>query len=451
MPSYQQLADKYINKGVRPYPFQIQGLSFIQKTNGRCLLADEMGLGKSIQTILWLIFNEDVRPALLIVPARLKDNWHNEFKKWLKDGSYTLQVIKTSNDILDPNADFVVSSYDVVPHAQRLKPRQRIKLSNIGNQINERKFKAIIIDEAHMLANSKTKRTKAIKKIAQDIEHIICLTGTPLRNRPSNFYNILELINPQNFNNFFSYAHRYCDATKDHFGWNFDGHSNLNELSDKIKPFTLRRLKKNVLKDLPDKQYSYIPVKLNQIPTLSRCGNYANLVKSIGDAKIDPAIDFILRFKENNPDEKLVIFAHHYSVIDGIYDRLKKDGESIEKIDGRDGNKTYNKIVQMFQEDNHPKYLIVGIRGAQGYNLTKASNALFVEMLYVPSDLRQAEDRHHRIGQKNSVNIYYLVAQGTWDEQMLNILNSKSEVIGEIMGKSIGDNDLREYLKDLAI
>lgn len=437
---FKKIAKESIRSGLKPYKFQQRGIQFIFNTNGRCLVSDEMGLGKSIQAILWCVFNPKKRPVLIICPSRLKSNWEKEFNKWLYDTAYTLQVVKTSKDKLQ-DVDFVVCSYDVLPTRKKLKKREHIKLSPIGKAIFDRQFRVVIIDEAHMIAESKTRRTKAIKKICKKIPHRIILTGTPLRNKPLNFFNILELIAPDKFYNWRYYVERYCDAHYNNWGMDVSGASNLSELHNRIKDLRIRRTKQDVLSELPDKQYSYIPVQINAIDE-NKFLDMASLRREIGIEKIPAATEFVLNFIAENPDEQLVVFAHHHAVIDGLLDRLNKKKIDAKKIDGRDSEKVYTKARTDFQNKKGPNVLIVGVTGAQGYDLHAASNALFVEFLFVPAELLQAEDRLHRLGQKNAVNIYRLVAEGTLDEHMMRVLQSKTKIIEEVID-GVAPHDLK--------
>jgi SNF2 family DNA or RNA helicase len=174
------------------------------------------------------------------------------------------------------------------------------------------------------------------------------------------------------------------------------------------------------------------------------------LRQQIGIAKVPVALEFIKDFHDENPNKNLIVFAHHHKVSDQIYYGLQdiyKEQIVIRKIDGRTPKKLYQENIDEFQK-NKIKVFIVGIQGAVGYNLTKASTALFVEMLYVPSDLVQAEDRLWRIGTEDNVNIYYLVARNTLDAYMMQILQNKNKIISEVLeGMQIKDDGIERCLK----
>lgn len=414
------------------YPFQRETLRFLFKTEGQCLVALEMGLGKTICVLAYLMFQPQKRPVLIVCPSRLRYNWLGEFQKWFHDEAYCAQIIEHADDELLGGADFVICSYDILATQEKLKPRQHIKLSPIGQQLFERGFRQLVLDEVHTLANSKTKRTKAVLKIARHVQkgggQVAGLSGSPIRNRPVNFFNVLSLLDPYTFYNWQYYVYQFCDAHMTHFGLKVDGASNTHELHRLIQPFYIRRTKQQVLEELPPKQHTFLPVMGIQ----TTAEDMVQQRQEVGLAKVPAALDFVGNFFENNPQEKLVVFAHHHAVLDQLYDSLCAKFKTL-KIDGRDSEKEYREKRLLFQEDPSTQLIIVGLTGAVGYDLHAASNALFVELGYVPADINQASDRLHRLGQKNAVNIYYLVAQDTLDDHIVSILRTKTRIIGEII------------------
>jgi len=199
------------------------------------------------------------------------------------------------------------------------------------------------------------------------------------------------------------------------------------------------------LSQLPDKQYSYIACDINS-SSIDCSLHLSQMRQQIGSLKTKAATEFINNFFENNPGSKLVVFAHHHVVLDEIYASSTKAGIASRILDGRITNKqTYQDIIDTFQkpDSNEIACLIVGMTSAIGYNLNVSSNALFVEFLYTPSDLKQCEDRLHRIGTKQAVNIYYLYArQIPIEASMVAILQSKTKTINEIIeNKLVAQND----------
>ena len=183
--------DNLVQQGIpglkgKLYPFQLRGVSFIDQNHGRVLLADEMGLGKTIQAIAWLQLHPEFRPAVIITPASVKLNWAKEIRGWMThpnfDVLYGSKPYETTEDIL-------IINYDVLYEWRR--------------EIRRRKPSVIITDECHYYKDSKAKRTIAIKRISGRALHFIAISGTPITNRPSEFFNALNILLPDTFENFY--------------------------------------------------------------------------------------------------------------------------------------------------------------------------------------------------------------------------------------------------------
>ncbi len=197
------------------FPFQKQGVAFIEKRNGRALIADEMGLGKTIQAAAWLQLHPEKRPAIILCPASLKLNWAKEIRETLstKDKVQILQGTKP----YPITGSIIIINYDI--------------LNNWVESLQAIHPQVLIIDEMHYVKNSSAIRTKATKKLAKGIPHIIALTGTPIVNRPVEGFNIFQILDRNLFPNFWAYVHRYCGAHHNGFGWDFSGASNKEELN----------------------------------------------------------------------------------------------------------------------------------------------------------------------------------------------------------------------------
>src|SRR3990167_5347224 len=179
------------------FPFQKAGVQFIENTNGKTLIADEMGLGKTLQSIAYCQLHAEKRPILVVCPATLKLNWQREFKKWTDIKSYVIN----SQDLkyqLPTTYEAYIINYDIV--------------GKMGEMLKKMKFQVMILDEAHYLKNPKALRSKAINGLNKTIPHILALTGTPILNRPVEIFNILKMLSPQNFGNYFDFVKRYCGA-----------------------------------------------------------------------------------------------------------------------------------------------------------------------------------------------------------------------------------------------
>ncbi len=424
------------------FPFQERGVAFMDSRNGRALLADEMGLGKTIQALAWLQLHTKARPAVVICPASLKLNWERETYTWMSEPNvYVLSGTTPQLPLHARNAIFIIN-YDVL-HAW-------VKTLKSCHP------KVVIIDEIHYVKSTKAKRSKAVRSLVKDVPHVIGLSGTPIVNRPIEAYNALRMIDKTVVPDLWSYAHKYCAAKHNGFGWDFTGASNKKELHKLLtKTVMIRRLKRDVLPELPAKLYSHVPMPLSnktayrraekdfigwirqekgnaaarsakQAETLVRIGILRRLA---AQGKVKAAIEWIKNFLE--VEDKLVVFAVHKDVIDAI---MTQFGDTAVKIDG--SVKTINRdtAVRRFQEDPKIKLFVGNIKAAGiGLTLTASSAVAFLELPWTPGEVVQAEDRCHRIGQKDTVNVYYLLAPNTIEGSMARLIDSKRNVIDEII------------------
>ncbi len=431
------------------YPFQKTGVGFLEAKNGRALIADEMGLGKTIQTLAYLENNPRMRPAVIVCPASLKLNWKREIREGM-EAEVEILSGKKPWDIFC--IDIIIINYDI--------------LADWIDYIEGINPKIIITDECHYYKSSKTNRTKAVRKLAKGVPHFIALSGTPIVNRPIEIYNAASIINPMLFTNFWSYANKYCGAKHNGFGWDFSGSSNTEELHEILtKSIMIRRKKKDVLKDLPDKVRSFIPFEINNIKEYKQAeNNFITYIKETkGEkaaekakgakilvqiealkqlavaGKMDSAIEWIYDFLETG--EKLVIFAIHKFVITRLMNEFK---DVAVKIDGSVSLVDRDKAVQTFQSSSKAQLLVGNMKAAGlGITLTAASNVAVIELPWTPGELDQAEDRTHRIGQNNSVNIHYLLAAGTIESDIAYMLDRKRKVLDAVLdGKVTEDESL---------
>ena len=442
--------------------YQKEGVCFIENRDGRVLLADEMGLGKTIQTLAWLQLHPELRPVIVVCPASLKLNWEREIKTQTE--KQDIVILNGNNPTgrfpLFRKAIYIIN-YDIVKAWEK--------------NLKKLKAKVLVLDECHAIKNRRTIRTKAIKRIAKEIDHIICLSGTPIINRPVEIYNSISLINPELFPSFFKYAKEYCGATHNGFGWDFSGATHTDNLHKKlVGSVMLRRLKKDVLKELPEKTRTVIPMELDnpeeykivakdfikwlkeQDPDKAERAERAEtltrieILKQVAiKNKMKSCIDWIKQYLET--ENKLVVFATHKQTTQAIISAFPEISVRLEG--GMDGNEK-QKSVDRFQNDKRTRLFVGNIKAAGvGLTLTASSNVCFLELPWVSSELLQAEDRVHRIGQKDSVNIYLLLAENTIENDICELLEKKQKIIEAILdGENIeSPSVLNSLLKTLII
>lgn len=440
-------------------PFQEVGVNFLINRNGRAIIGDEMGLGKTVQALGYIHHSKE-RPAIIVCPASLKGNWKNEVEAWIPNAKVNV-ISSGKNTKLTKDEDIVIINYDI--------------LSKWKDEIKKIEPKIIVLDESHSIKNSKALRTKAAMSIAKKIPHVIALSGTPAINRPAELFNSIRLIEPKLFANFYEFGMKYCGATHNGYGWNFNGSSNLSELYEILKNVMIRRKKIDVLSDLPEKRFSFVPIELTNEKEYRDAENdiinyikqtkgrlaaskaesaetlvkIANLRRLAAKGSLANSFDWIDNFIEGS-DQKLVIFANHREIIDEVVNRYK---DMAVKIDGSVKPELRTDIVNRFQHDDSIRIFVGNIKAAGvGLTLTAASNVVFLELPWTPGELSQAEDRCHRIGQKNSVNIWYLLPKNTIEETLAKMIDSKRKVLAEVLDGETSpktDNMISELINDI--
>jgi len=427
------------------YPFQKKGVEFLTSQHA-ALLADEPGLGKTIQAIC--ACNElKAKKILVVCPAIVKLNWEREIKIWLKE-KLTVQALNGRKDVPRPGVNIIVVNYDLL-----ISP-------SIFKSLLATRFAVGVFDESHYLKNRKAKRTKAVllkDAIASRCVYKWFLTGTPILNRPVELYPVLKAVASNTIEPYTSYeqfAYRYCDGYFDGFQLIARGASNMDELCTRLsKNFMLRRLKKDHLKELPDKQYQLIllPPAGSDVKALVKKeftfakgevrraavgGDGAELAvlrHILAISKVDACIEHIKGVLDET--DKIVVYAYHTDVIARLSEALKEFGAVV--IQGATTGPRRQANIDLFQENPKCRVFIGQIQAAGvGITLTAASTVIFVESSWVPGEVDQAVDRCHRIGQKDSVRVQFLVIQGSLEESMLRAIVDKKQTIAQIVDQN---------------
>ncbi|KAL2242482.1 UNVERIFIED_CONTAM: SWI/SNF-related matrix-associated actin-dependent regulator of chromatin subfamily A-like protein 1, partial [Sesamum indicum] len=438
-------------------PFQRDGVRFVLQHGGRVLLADEMGLGKTLQAIAVTSCIREAWPVLILTPSSLRLQWASMIQQWLDiapshilwSGSNRVGFnIVPSNTRRPINLDgvFNIISYDTVPKLQ--------------DMLLASDFKVVIADESHFLKNAQAKRTSASLPILQKAQYAILLSGTPALSRPIELFKQLQALYPEVYKNVHEYGSRYCKGGI--FGV-YQGASNHEELHNLMKAtLMIRRLKKDVLSQLPVKRRQQVFLELGQDDMrqinalfcelevvklkIKSCQSREeaeslkftekNLINKIytdsAEAKIPAVLDYLGTIIEAGC--KFLIFAHHQPMIDSIHKFLLKKKVGCIRIDGSTPAASRQALVTEFQEKDSVKAAVLSIKaGGVGLTLTAASTVIFAELSWTPGDIIQAEDRAHRIGQVSSVNIYYLLANDTVDDIIWDVIQSKLENLGQML------------------
>ncbi|CAG2248780.1 HARP [Mytilus edulis] len=402
--------------------FQREGVNFSVSKNGRVLIADDMGLGKTIQAICLACYYREEWPLLIIVPSSVRFDWAQQIRRWVPSIDHKeISVATTGKDTSSNRVNIV--TYDLV--ARKAK------------YLQDKHFKIVIVDECHLLKNYKTARCKAALPILQNAHRVILLSGTPALSRPSELYTQISAISPFMFK-FQDFGIRYCDGKHQPWGWDFSGSSNMAELQILLEEkIMIRRLKKDVLKELPAKVRQMVlldpgavkstkdlkkaskVMDLKSLKGMERRGALLEYFHHTGTAKIQAVKDYLTDLFET--DRKFLMFAHHQEFLDSVEELAQsKLGKYYIRIDGKTSPENRNIFCKKFQENPDYKLAILSITAANaGINLSAATLVVFGELFWNPGILVQAEDRAHRMGQQDMVSVHYLVAQNTADDQIV--------------------------------
>jgi SWI/SNF-related matrix-associated actin-dependent regulator 1 of chromatin subfamily A len=424
--------DAVLPEGKKLYPFQYSGTNFIDLAGGRALIADDMGTGKTIQTAAYLALHPEMRPAVLVVPAVVTANWRRECNSWLP--ADRVQVLKTGKDAIDADATIYVVTYDLLrKHVEALQAR---------------KPAVVVGDEIHLCKNYKAQRTEAFVVLAKtaSVKAMIGLSGTPIVNRPIEFYTFLNLLRPSDFGSWRKFTARYCDGHMERVSRSKEvyiakGATNLNELNTRLRSFMIRRTKEQVLTELPAKTRQITPVEMTAAERKIyksatngaeiKLAEITALRQAVGQIKVRAALDWIESYTET--DTPLLVFAHHHDVLDALEAGCKKLGARYGRIDGGVSQTARGALVDNFQAGKLDIMLLSSKAAGVGVTLTRASDVLFVEFQWTPGEMTQCEDRCYRIGQTKPVTIRNLVVEGTIDEDMVELLASKQQVLEAVL------------------
>lgn len=456
------------------YSYQELAVAFLEARIGTrgALIGDQPGLGKTIEALAFCSLHPQVSPILVVTLASLKRNWYREVEKWLP--GISIQIIDQGKDLVDSDADVVIINYDLIWRAK------------IEKQLLARKFQIVIFDEITYLKERSAKRTKAARKLGKAAEFTIGLSGTPILNRPIEFYTFLNMISPKQFSSQFQFGMRYCNGYHNGFGYTFKGASRVSELRQLIHPLMIRRRKDEVLTELPEKSrqniyidmpgsyfQNYRAAELDLVQSLKSLSadeeaevsqeyedkrmwllSKLNFLRHlVGLAKADAAEEIITNFVDSG--EKLVVFGHHHDVMDTINAYLTKKKIGHVTVDGRTPNQDRQALVDQFQEDENCMVFLASTAMGMGVTLTAASNALFVERQWTPGMEEQMEDRIHRIGQNRGVFIHYMQIENSIDAKMAKLVEYKRDVLAAVLdgerqrdrGESIINELLGEFSK----
>ncbi len=436
-------------------PHQKKGVKKLEHFKGRALLADEMQLGKTIQALTYVKRHKKKRPVVVVCPAISKWVWEQQAREHVNMRATILEGTKPPKRMLLNNHSILILNYEILSywkdHLLKLKP------------------KVLIIDECHYAKNPRAKRTKQLQKLGAAIPHIIAISGTPLVNRPVELWPTIHLLRPDIFDSFLKFAWKYCKPRLMFGKWKYDGAANLKELHHLLKKhLMIRRLKKDVLKELAPKTRVIIPLGIKNrkeyreadedlIKWLSKTSKskafkarkakrlirFGYLKRLSAELKIKNVCKWLDNYLEST-DDKIVVFAIHQKIIKHLHKKYRKISVV---IDGSQSGKKKKIAEKTFKRSKKIRMLIGNIQAAGvSISLSKKANVVaFVELGFTPGEHTQGEDRIHGIGQKKKVIIYYLVARGTIEEDLCKLIQTKQKTSSSVLDGSSEVNTLNIF------
>jgi SNF2 family DNA or RNA helicase len=428
------------------------------------ILADDMGLGKTLQSITFVLSlveeNEDAKPALIVAPASLVYNWKNEFQKFAP--TLTVEVLSgTPQERIDklqqqPLPNVWITSYPT--------------LRQDSEYYNEHQFSTLILDEAQNIKNHVTKTAKTTREIQADT--VIALSGTPIENSIDELWSIFQTVMPA----FFPNQKRFRQLEPE-------------KIAKMIRPFLLRRVKKDVVKELPDKietvHYSELTnqqkklyvaylerIQKETVQSLATDGFQKSQIKILAgltrlrqlcchpslfledyhedSGKLEQLMEILVSAIGNG--RRILIFSQFTSMLAIIREKLRNDGIEHFYLDGQTKPKDRVDMVDQFNQGTSDVFLLSLKAGNAGLNLTGADTVILYDLWWNPAVEEQAAGRAHRIGQKNVVQVIRLITQGTIEEKIYELQQSKKELIDTVLNSGdqamtkLTEQELREIL-----
>lgn len=446
------------------FPFQKAGIQYL-KNYKRVILGDEQGLGKTIQVIGLINSVPTINRTLIVCPASLKLNWAREIGSWLIRPIPVYVVdSKTENIPWEAESGIFIMNYDIA---------YKFPIKKHG-------WDLFVMDEAHRVKSRKARRTVSLLgdyKVGDAgvrSEYAVAVSGTPMPNRPVELWNLLSFLRKDKFNSFMGYAKRYCGAYQNRYGWDMTGATHMDELAEVLRStLMIRRMKKDVMTDLPPKIRQVIPMSSEGVAEVGKERAIMNswedalvslnaeieiimasddevaskeaaisairertkvmfdemsaVRRALGIKKAKAVVEELVEQIDDEPESKLVVFAHHHEVIDIVTEAF---GSRAVKMTGEMNAKDRQESVDRFQNDPSVNVFVGSIRAAgEGITLTASSRVVFLELDWVPAVISQAEDRLHRIGAKGErILIQHYIFEGSLDERLVCALLEKQKI-----------------------
>lgn len=462
--------------GLSLYPYQVAAVEFIERAGGRALVGDQMGLGKTPVAIAWLLLHPEARPAVVFCPGMVRLHWIRELGRWAPGES--AEVVVAADDVRRLSASGVRAVAAPSGSASVTVVNYEVASRHL-EALTRMQPRAVVLDEAHWIKERRAQRTRAVLAVSRKARYVLALSGTPVLNRPIEFYNVLDLLRPGRFGSWWDFARQYCGLHHNGFGWDARGATNLGELAWILRGegIMIRRTKDDVLQELPPKRRVVLHVELERAlsaevdraeeeatrallteearrwlsgaarppgPAVAALGK---LRAALGAAK---AVALIPWLAELATDRPVVVFFHHVAPASEVARGLAASGIRAERLTGMEGAPERQSVVDRFQRGE--VRVICATYGAAGVglNLTAASDVVLAEREWVPAVEEQAEDRCHRVGQTRGVTVWVAMSDHRVDRALHAVLEEKREILRAVVDGGARQPQAADLLVDVA-
>lgn len=506
---------------IQPYNYQKKAVKFFEINDGRSILGDSPGVGKTLSAIAYAVKNK--LRTLVVCPSSLKLNWKDEVEKFTHEKAFVYKYIPSkktrTKTYTKQESLFHIINYESIRSYIKFEFKHKCSGMNLGKKcgmeltnleksykvcpncmnkgtikskassivffeddqeihLDPEEYDLIVMDECHRIKNPDTSWTKIILSAFRDtIPKKILMSGTLIKNKPKELFPIVNFVDPKIWDNFHDFAIKYCGGYKGNFGWDYDGASNLEELYRNMSPILLRRLKKDVLTELPPKTYTNISIeltpeerktyeklksgiKLEDIDSMSQedvekinhLVAFQNLKKFLSNVKMERSIELIQDILDSG--EKLVVFSQYVDVSQKIFESFKSCAVI---FNGQCSIDEKNIAVKSFQEDKNVRLFSGTIMaGGVGITLTAASELMCIDSAWTDADMEQAEDRIHRASSTaDKIHIMKLIVRDSIDEDIETMLENKRKTASKaldntIVKKNASQKNMDEFKTDLS-
>ncbi len=454
------------------YDFQDADVRRMQSDfSGRVLNASEVGTGKTVQTLAYCykyLPKYPPGPVVVVVPAHLKENWRREVLKHTGQTAYVCSRERVPVGTLpadDPNSFYVVNYDILVPDGWR--SRMKLPIDSWAAWLKNLKPRMIVADEAHFAKSLQSQRTRALKKLCDGIEYVHLLTGTPLTNQPADLWPLLNILRPDVFPSQWDFLHEYSTMKHYWWGWKAVGAKNLDSLHHLLQTtVAVRRLKRDVLHDLPPVTYSTVPIECDlteyrkaeadfigwmrkEFPTKARSAAKAEqlsklnyLKQLVGQLKV-PAVSAMIEDYLDSTDAKLLVGLIHHSVSGPLIERFRKCSVL---VNGKLSDNQKNEAFDRFNADPQCRVLFGNLQAAgTGWSCRSTSNVDIMELPWTGDHVTQFSGRVDGIGRGiagTGASVRFYTVADTIDDDLARAVQTKQAWASEAIDGHAGINTL---------